>query len=132
MPFHDARRPEHGNRRLRCTGIAGGDSGNNAGITDIQVVHIVRLEIRVDDRGLGIGSGPTGTYQIYEDEEDGDNLTYSASSNGSKVTVEVSNGILRVIGVSYLAVETITVTATDTGGKTASQSFRVLAKPNTG
>ena len=94
-----------------------------------------RVEDRFPSKIIDLPVGETLTYTLadyFEDEEDGDNLTYSASSNGSKATVEVSNGILRVIGVGFLAVETITVTAADTGGKTASQSFRVLAKPNTG
>lgn len=78
-------------------------------------------------------AGDTLTYTLadyFEDAEDGDNLTWSASSDRpDHAAAEVSDGVLRVIGLSFTPTAYITVTATDSGGKSVSQTFIVFVNP---
>ena len=67
----------------------------------------------------------------YFADPDGDALTYTASSSTPTVaTVSVAGRLLRITGVGS-GRTTVTVTARDPGGETATQSFRVTV-PNRG
>ena len=68
----------------------------------------------------------------FEDPEDGDNFSYADSLDGGKVWVEISNGVLYIGTKSDATVFTLRrvwITATDTGGKSVTQTFRVLLVP---
>ena len=71
------------------------------------------------DRSLSVDVSP------YFTDPDGDELTYtSASSNAARVTVSVSGADVTVTG-EQAGTATITVTAADPGGLSASQRFEV-------
>ena len=69
----------------------------------------------------------------FEDPEDGDNFTYSDSTDGDKVWVQVSNGALYIgtdSTTTLLTLRRIWITATDSEGKSVTQTFRVLVVPD--
>ena len=71
------------------------------------------------------GGSTTVSVQSYFSDADGDTLTYSASSsNTAKATVSVSNSNVTITGKAG-GPATITVTATDPLGLTASQTIKV-------
>ena len=77
---------------------------------------------------VATGSAVTVEVSGYFGDSDGDVLTYVAgSSNAGVARVAVSGDTLTVTGVSA-GTATVTVTAGDPGGLTASQSFRVTVQ----
>ena len=60
VAFYDATCGKDRNRSIWSAAIPGGDSGNDAAITEKQIVHIVRFKVGVDDRGLRIDPGTAG------------------------------------------------------------------------
>ena len=83
----------------------------------------------IDDAETFVGESFTVALPGYFSDPDGDDLTYAANlSNSSVATVSVSGGTLRVAGVGQ-GVATVTVTASDAGGLSATQAFSVTV-PN--
>ena len=76
--------------------------------------------------------GDTLTFTLadyFEDPEDGDDFTYADSLDGDNVWVEIANGTLSIGTYSttpILTLRRIWIKATDKGGKSVTQTFRVL------
>ena len=119
--------PENSFARTGGGSTGGGNTGGNTGGNRPPVV-------RGSFRDTTIQQGETTRYQtsnVFHDP-DGDRLNITARSNTSYVTAAVSGGQLVITGVqSIIGAATITVSATDPGGLTASTTFtvRVTAAP---
>ena len=80
---------------------------------------------RIADRELFVGASTTVDAAEYFSDPDGEPLVYAAStSDPAKVSVGVTENTVTVTGES-VGSATITVSATDPGGLSAAQSFRV-------
>ena len=90
----------------------------------------------IPSQTVTVGGTTTINLANYFSDPDGDTLTYTASSSDTtKATVSVSEATLTITpaGISLVAegTATITVTASDPGGLTATQTFAVsVALPN--
>ena len=80
-------------------------------------------------RTIEVGEAATVDMSPHFSDPDGDELAYTAvTSDGALATAEVSGSVIRVTAVAKGSA-TVTVTATDTEGATAAQSFGVTV-PN--
>ena len=80
-------------------------------------------------RTIEVGEAATVDMSPHFSDPDGDELAYTAvTSDGALATAEVSGSVIRVTAVARGSA-TVTVTATDTEGATATQSFGVTV-PN--
>ena len=66
----------------------------------------------------------------YASDPDGDALTFEASSSDPKVVAAAVSGSALTLTALRRGVATVTVTATDPDGQTATSSFEVVAVPN--
>ena len=83
----------------------------------------------IDDAETFVGESFEIALTGYFSDPDGDDLTYAATSSSPSVaTVAVTGATARVAGVAQGAA-TVTVTASDPGGLSASQTFEVMV-PN--
>ena len=78
---------------------------------------------QIDDAETHVGESIEVSLSGHFSDPDGDALTYEVTSTDSSIaSVSVSGGILRVAGVGQ-GEATVTVTASDAGGLSASQTF---------
>ena len=83
----------------------------------------------IDDRELMVGDSATLDVSGYFSEPDGQDLAYSAAvSDSSRLSAAVEGAAVTIVAVAKGDV-TVTVTATDPGGLSATQSF-VVTVPN--
>ncbi|MDE0396059.1 MAG: Ig-like domain-containing protein, partial [Gammaproteobacteria bacterium] len=79
----------------------------------------------IPDQNVAVGAEAMVDVSAAFTDPDDDALTYAAESDATGVaTVDVSGGVVRVTGVAPGSA-TVTVTATDPGGRSATQTFMV-------
>ena len=84
----------------------------------------------IPDTTMLIGETATVTsIDRYFGDPDGDELSYSAKSASAAVTVSLAGTELTITGVDEANSVAVTVTATDPGGLSARQRFRVTVEP---
>ncbi|MCV9387600.1 LamG-like jellyroll fold domain-containing protein [Reichenbachiella ulvae] len=92
----------------------------------VPVVQVEPGDITIDEDTQMNGVNITG----YFSDPDGDALTYSATSDVSAVALTLTEGILDIVpDANYNGSATITLTAEDTKGATASTSFLLTVTP---
>ena len=109
--------------------------GDGTGLTAEAAVAVTVLPVNdppvavgtIQDRALEAGDGPAALdVAPFFSDLDADPLSYSASVSGPAVTAGVSGNIL-TLTVARPGSATVTVTAEDPAGATATQAFRVTA-----
>ena len=129
---------------VTLTGVAGGEATVTATATDpggLSASQSFAVSVTPDNRApAAVGTIPAQTVQVgstvtvdvsaYFSDPDGDALTYgAATSDGSVVVATVSASTVTLTGVAG-GEATVTATATDPGGLSASQSFAVSVTPD--
>ena len=130
-------------RRLTITGVARGETTVGATADDghggtAEASGPVTVPNRAPEP---VGTIPEDTVEVgqsgrvsvseYFRDPDGDNLTYTASSNTSKVRVDVTGAKVKYYGEA-VGSATVTVTATDTGNLSVTQMFSVTVERDNG
>ena len=109
--------------------------GDPTGLTAQAAVEVTVVSVNdppeavgtIPDQELEAGDGPAALdVAPFFGDLDGDPLTYAATSSGSAVVAEVSGRVLTLV-VARPGSATVTVTAEDPAGATATQSFGVTA-----
>ena len=132
------------NATVTITGVAAGTATITVIATDtsgLTATQTISVTVPVPNRApTAVGTipaqtvnvGGTGTVDVssYFSDADGDTLTYTATSSATgTATVSVSNATVTITGVTAATSGvTISVTATDPGGLTATQTFTVSVK----
>ena len=81
----------------------------------------------IPDLTVDPGSSDSVDVAGYFSDPDGDSLSYMATSDFGLATASVSEGTVTVSGVSH-GIDTVTVTATDPDGLSATQAFMVTVR----
>ena len=126
---------------VTVTAIAKGETTVTVTATDTEGLTVAQdFAVTVPNRGpVAVGSIPARTVQVdsvitlditpYFRDPDGDTLVYAASTSDTTVARPVTTGATVTVSAVARGEATVTVTATDTEGLTATQSFAVTV-PN--
>ncbi len=116
--------------------VAGSDPGGLAAALSFSVTvfetppnRAPTPEGTMRDHGLQEGGTATVDASVYFRDRDGDPLTFSASSSNAGVAAATVDGHRVTVSALSSGRATITVTATDTGGLSATQTFAVFVRP---
>ena len=99
-----------------------------ATVTEQGTNRAPRLNGTIPDATLTVGDELAVNVAGYFTDPDGDDLSFAASTSNAGVATAGSYGSVATVGAVSLGAAAITVTATDPGGLSATQSFRVTVE----